>query len=186
MTYVQQPTTRRRIRRHLGRFARSQSGSATVEFVVAFPALIAMMLFSAELAIVNFNDTMLERAVDMTVRDIRLGTGTAPQHDTIKQSICDRAAFISDCSANLRLEMVRVDPRNWTGIPADADCIDTTQPVTPVRNFINGQENDLMVLRACVRIDPLFPTSGLGKKLAEGAGGKYALIATSAFVQEPR
>ena len=37
-----------------------------------------------------------------------------------------------------------------------------------------------------VRIDPLFPTTGLGKKLGEGAGGQYALIATSAFVQEPR
>lgn len=186
MTARRQSGTGRRIGRRLGRFARSQSGSATVEFVIAFPALIAMLLLSAELGIVTFNDTMLERALDMTVRDIRLGTGTAPQHDAVKQSICERAAFISDCNANLRLEMVVVDPRNWTGIPADADCIDTSQPITPLRNFINGEENELMVLRACVRIDPLFPTSGLGKTLAEGAGGKYALIATTAFVQEPR
>jgi hypothetical protein len=175
-----------RLTRFARRFGQSQSGGVSTEFVIAFPAVLAMMAFGVELSMVTFNQSMLEQAMDVTVREIRLGTGTAPQHDDIKDSICERAHFIRDCETNLRLEMVRIDPRDWTGIPADPDCIDTSQEVTPVRSFVNGQSNELMMLRACVRIDPLFPTTGLGKKLGEGAGGQYALIATSAFVQEPR
>ena len=174
----------------LRRLAASQDGHATIEFVITFPALIFILLSGIELAMVSLNHSTLERAVDMTVRDIRLGTGTMPEdadvnHENIKNTICDRAAFIPDCRENLRLEMVRMDPRNWTGLSNDVDCTDKSEDSLPVRNFRNGAENELMILRACVKFDPIFPTSGLGKQLAKDGAGQAALIATSAFVQEP-
>lgn len=170
----------------LRRFRRSDAGTATIEFVFVFPAVITIMLSGIEMGLATLQQAMLERAMDMTVRDIRLGTGTSFQHDTIRNTLCQRAGFIHDCQSNLRLEMVQVDPRNWSGISTEPDCIDHTEDVTPVRSFTSGDENDLMILRACVRIDPIFPTTGLGKQLAKGSGGQYALVATSAFVQEPR
>lgn len=175
-----------RIGRTLRRFWRAEDGNATIEFAITFPAMITIMLSGLELGFVTLQDSMLERAMDLTVREIRLGTGTAPQHDEIKDMICDRAGFISNCSDNLRLEMVQVDPRAWTGISANADCTDQSEDVSPVRNFINGQENELMILRACVKIDPVFPTTGLGKNMSKDAAGQYALTATTVFVQEPR
>lgn len=176
----------RRILSFPKRFLRSEKGSSTVEFVIAFPAIITLMLSGIELGFVTLQHSMLERAMDMTVREIRLGTGTAPQHDEIKQRICDRAGFIANCNDALRLEMVQIDPRAWSAVDPNPDCIDRSQEVAPVRNFVNGQENELMILRACVRIDPVFPTTGLGSTLAKGPGGQYALISTTAFVQEPR
>jgi hypothetical protein len=129
---------------------------------------------------------MLERALDMTVRDIRLGTGSAPQHDEIKDLICERAGFIDDCAESLRLEMIELDPRAWSGLTTEADCIDKSEDIKPVRNFVNGQENRLMVMRACAMIDPVFPTTGLGKALIkDSAAGEYALVSMTAFVQEP-
>lgn len=176
-----------RIRRSLRSFLRSQTGSATIEFAITFPALITVLLSGIELGFVTLQQAMLERALDITVRDIRLGTGNAPQHDEIKDLICERAGFISNCGASLRLEMVQVDPRAWTAIDPDPDCIDRSAEVAPVRGFVNGQDNELMILRVCAMIDPVFPTTGLGKTLADGGtSGQYALVTVAAFVQEPK
>ncbi|TDK51589.1 TadE/TadG family type IV pilus assembly protein [Antarcticimicrobium luteum] len=175
-----------RLGRSLRRFWRDEDGNATIEFAITFPAIITILLSGLELGFVTLQHSMLERAMDLTVRDIRLGTGTAPQHDDIKAMICGRVGFISDCSSSLRLEMIQVDPRAWSGISADPDCTDKSEDVSPVRNFENGQENDLMILRACAKIDPVFPTTGLGKNMVKDASGQYALTSTTVFVQEPR
>ncbi len=168
-----------------GRFRRSEDGSATIEFAITFPAMLFFLLSGIELGMVTLHHAMLERAMDITVRDIRLGTGTAPQHDDIKDLICARAGFIDDCADNLRLEMIQLDPFNWAGLDSDADCIDHSVEVSPVRSFVNGQDNELMVLRACVKIEPIFPTVGLGATIDKDGAGNYSLLATAAFVQEP-
>ena len=171
--------------RFLRHFRRSESGTATVEFAITFPAMLFFLLSGVELGMVTLHHAMLERAMDITVRDIRLGTGTAPQHDDIKDLICERAGFIDDCGENLRLEMIQVDPFNWSGLAAEADCIDHSEDVAPVRSFVNGQDNELMILRACVKIAPVFPTVGLGATIDKDGAGNYSLLATAAFVQEP-
>ncbi|QBF31207.1 TadE/TadG family type IV pilus assembly protein [Thalassococcus sp. S3] len=173
------------LRKRARRFMRREDGTATVEFSIVFLPMFMMLISAVELGFVQLHHVMLERALDMTVRDIRLGTGSAPQHDDIKNTICSRAGFIDDCS-DLRLEMVVLDPRAWTGIPAVADCRDQSQPVAPVRSFVNGLDNELMFLRACAKFDPIFPMMGLGKDLIKDGAGRYALVSTSAFVQEPR
>ncbi|GHG90377.1 TadE/TadG family type IV pilus assembly protein [Pseudodonghicola xiamenensis] len=174
------------LRAALRRLWRQEDGNATIEFAITFPALIILLLSGLELGFVTMQHAMLERAVDQTVRDIRLGTGSAPQHDDIKDMICDRASFIPNCGDNLRLEMIQVDPRAWAGLDTTPDCTDKSEEVAPVRNFVNGQSNDLMILRACAKIDPVFPTTGLGKSLSTDAYGQYALVSTTVFVQEPR
>ncbi len=172
--------------RFFTRFRRSENGHATVEFAITFPAMLFMLLSGVELGFVTLHHAALERAMDMTVRDIRLGTGTAPQHDEIKDRICTRAGFIEDCSENLRLEMVQVDPRAWSEFSSDVDCTDKSEEVAPVRSFVNGQSNELMLLRACAKIDPIFPTTGLGENMVKDGAGQYSLVSISAFVQEPR
>lgn len=170
----------------LRRFRRSEDGSSTIEFALTFPSLLFLLLSGIELGFVTLQHSMLERAMDMTVRDIRLGTGTAPQHDDIKDLICARAGFIENCSETLRLEMIQVDPRNWSAPPVNADCTDLSKPVQPVRNFEHGRNNELMILRACAKIEPIFPTTGLGANMQKDGAGYYALVSSSAFVQEPQ
>lgn len=168
------------------RFMRAEDGHATIEFAITFPAMLFFLLSGIELGFVTLHHAMLERAMDMTVREIRLGTGAAPQHDEIKNKICAAAGFIDNCSTNLRLEMIQVDPFNWVAIDPDADCTDQSEDVAPVRSFVNGLENELMVLRACAKIDPVFPTTGMGSNMVKDGAGQYSLVSVSAFVQEPR
>lgn len=169
----------------LRRFRRSEDGSATVEFAILVMPLFVMLCSAAELGLIHVRQSMLESAMDRTVRDIRLGTGNAPQHDAIKAAICSRAGFIDDCDS-IRLEMIQLDPRAWTAVPPAPDCVDRSEEVAPVRNFENGRQNELMFLRACVKYDPILPTIGMGSNLIKDGAGQYALITTAAFVQEPR
>jgi len=169
----------------LKRLWRNDEGTATVEFAIVFPFFISLFLSSVELGMITLRHTMLERGLDLAVRDIRLGTGNAPQHDDIKDDICDYAALIPDCKTSLRLEMVQVDLRQAVNLEEEVDCVDSSKPVEPVRSFVNGRENEMMILRACVKYDPIFPTSGMGKQLDVDGAGQAALVAMSAFVQEP-
>ncbi len=82
--------------------------------------------------------------------------------------------------------MVQVDPFNWTGIDENPDCINAVEDVQPVRSFINGQSNELMFIRACMKFNPIFPHWGLGDSLDKDDLGRVRLYASSAFVQEPR
>ncbi len=38
----------------------------------------------------------------------------------------------------------------------------------------------------CAMIEPVFPTTGLGENVVKDGSGRFALVSTSAFVQEPR
>lgn len=169
----------------LRRFGRREDGTATVEFAILFPAFVTILLSGVEQGMITVQHSMLERGLDLAVRNVRLGTGDAPQHDDIKTQICDYAGVLKNCEATLRLEMVQVDLRGAVVLDAYPDCVDTSEPVAPVRNFVNGRQNELMILRACVKIDPIFPTTGLGNQLVKDGSGQVALVAAAAFVQEP-
>jgi hypothetical protein len=175
-----------RLFKRLRRFRREENGHATIEFALTFPSMLFLLLSGVELAMISLQHSMLERAMDLTVRDIRLSTGSAPQHDDIKDLLCQRAGFINNCGDNMLLEMVQVDPRDWQPISPNATCTDQSKEVIPVTTFKHdANENELMILRACVKIDPVFPTTGLGASLRKDGAGQFSLVAVSAFVQEP-
>lgn len=166
--------------------AKREDGNATIEFVILFPLFVTILVSSVEIGFITFRHTMLERAVDLTVRDIRLGTGSAPQYEDIRNAICDRASVIPDCRDNMKIEMIRMDLRAWTPPPADYDCVNHAEEVQPVRSFVNGMQNEMMLLRICAMFEPLFPLGGLGRDLKKSSDtGFTAMISATAFVQEP-
>ncbi|MDZ7709341.1 MAG: TadE/TadG family type IV pilus assembly protein [Roseovarius sp.] len=173
------------IARLASRLRRDERGSATVEFVILAPFFIMFIAFAIELGMLSLRAAMLERGLDIAVREVRLGTGTAPDHDEIKQIICDNTAVIADCNASLRLEMVPTDLRNFATLDTTPDCTDASEPSKPVRNFIAGGQNQLMLLRACLKYSPMFPDQMLGDALTKDSSGDVALTTVSAFVQEP-
>ncbi|EPX85573.1 TadE/TadG family type IV pilus assembly protein [Salipiger mucosus] len=170
----------------LRRFRSDEAGSATVEFAIYATLLFVVLAVGVEFAYMNLRHAMLERALDLVVRDIRLGTGNAPSYETVRGKICKETAIAEDCDGNLRLEMMQVDPRAFVGLPADADCANIEEDPRPVRHFQPGLDNDLMLIRACLKFQPMFPTTGFGGQLHKDAEGYAQLVATSAFVQEPR
>ncbi|KIN60394.1 TadE-like protein [Sulfitobacter noctilucae] len=177
----------RSIQKRLRLFRRSEDGSAIlIEFCIFVPLLFGAFLMSVEMGIYSMRQMYLDRGLDIAVRHVRLTTNVDHKHDDIKDLICLNVGWLENCSETLRLEMVTVDPRAFAQFNQSADCVDVSADPHPPRGFNLGQENQMMMLRACVRFDPIFPTTGLGKEMIEGEDSRQAkMISTAAFVQEP-
>jgi len=166
-------------------FFRREDGNATIDFVIAFPVFMGLFLSAYEGGVLSTRHVMLERGLDVAVREVRIGKLKNPTNDSLTKRICDVARIIPDCTNQVRLEMISVDPRNFTALAGEVACVDRAEQGAPVINFNTGLNNQIMILRACALFDPMIPTTGLGKEIPKESGGAYALVATSAYVMEP-
>ena len=176
-----------RVKTALRRVWRQEDGTSSVEFVMVFPIFLFALFWSIETCVWMLRATSLERGLDMAIREIRISTqNSQPTYDELKQIICDTSGMLgSDCFTDLKLELQKTDPRAFTGLPANADCQDKSEPIKPAVNFKPGQPNDLMLVRACARIEPIFPALHVGNAMKRETDGGTALVAISTFVQEP-
>ena len=183
-------------------FCADESGVVTVEFVIVFPIFFGFFLMTVESGMFQVRQVVLDRGVDVAIRDIRIGRITNPNPSAavptafralVLNRICEVAAILPYCLAQTQLEMIRLDPRDWddADIPAGVECIDRSVVVQPTITFTNGASNELVFLRACIRIDPFFPTTGLGKAIIratdgnDAAGGSVGLVSIGFFAVEP-
>ena len=174
-----------RVTSFLRGFSRKEDGQMVIEFALGVPLIFTIFMTSVEMGVYSMRQMWLDRGLDVTIRQVRLSTGDPDSHDELKEMICDQAGFLPDCDTTLRLEMMPVDLREFSGFGLQADCVDTSEPVTPVRQFVAGAEHQLMLLRACYRFNPVFPTTGLGREFVKDGSGRVKMVSFSAFVQEP-
>lgn len=170
----------------LRRFLRRDDGTASLEIVLVLPFFMMLFMSAYEGGMISMRHMMMERGLDLAVRDVRIGRLPDPTHAELKKRICNYASILPDCQNQLQLEMVVMDVRNWgTELDGPIKCIDRALTVQPAVQFSYGDNNQLMVLQVCTLFDPVAPTTGLGKYIPKKSGGAYALVATSAFVMEP-
>lgn len=181
MTAAHRPTPLRRL---WGAAAR-EDGNITVDFVLIFPMFVMMLLMSFEAGMVMSRQVMLERALDIAVRDLRLGVDPTPTHDEVRQDVCNLATLMPSCLADLKLEMRPVNRNTWNVLAPTLDCIDRDEVLEPNKTFQPGAVNQLMLIRACAVFDPFFPTTRWGLRLPRDSSGGYQLAAMSGFVNEP-
>ena len=173
-------------KRFLRKFARAEDGTGTLEFVIVFPVIFSLFLMSLEISILTLRQVMLERAVELAVRDVRIGKIPDPSHAQLIEAICDRASAMPKCRQDLQLEMIIEDVYAWGGgVNGPVRCIDRAEDVQPLVQFVNGGNNNLMILQACMLFDPMFSSIGVGAVIPKVSGNAYGLIAKSAFVMEP-
>ena len=162
-----------------------ESGNATIEFVMVVPIFFLMFASSMESGIHSIRQVLLDRALDMTVRDVRVGFLPNPTHDELTERMCEYALIIPSCAQDVRLEMIVADPRAWVSIPNAVSCRDREEENPPEITLQNGANNELMILRACVLFDPVLPGGGIGRKIEGTKGTGYAITSTLAYVLEP-
>jgi len=78
------------MKQHLKKFAtacktfrRSEDGSSTLELMTVLPAAMIFFAASYETGTLGLRHMMLERAVDVTVREVRIGAIDKPDHAKI-------------------------------------------------------------------------------------------------------
>ena len=173
------------LRAGLARLARDEDGTATIPFIIFLPFFMLLVMSSLEMGTLMLRHVMLERALDISVRDLRLGNWKNPTHEEFKRTVCNRAGVLPDCMNVLLVELRPVSTQTWQPLSSGPICVDRAEPIKPVTTFTAGVGDEMMLIRACAKFDQIFPTSGLGFQLPRDNTGAYALIAASAFVNEP-
>lgn len=169
-------------------FARGQSGaSSTVEFVIALPLVLTLMFSSIDFGVVMLRQVFLDRAVDIAVRDVRLGRITAAGFNGFRDTICARTFLISNCRSSISIEMRPIDVRDWDGLEATALCVNRAEEISPVLEFHPGTgQQELMLIKVCLIADPFLSITGMVFGMPRDASGGYALVARAAWANEPR
>jgi len=180
----------RRAAQAIRKLFRREDGSASIEFVILFPVFVTVLISSIETGVILTRQVMLERAVDIAVRDLRLGraapAGESLTRDDIRDLICGYSPMIASCNSNLMIELRTINTQTWDGYGGAVTCVERGEDVQPATTFQAGTENELMLVRGCALVDPMFPTSGFALNLPRDTTGAFALVAQSVFVNEPR
>lgn len=174
-----------RIRRKIWRYRTREDGTVTIEFVILFPAFMIVMMSAYEVGYYSVSSTMMERGLDLAVRDIRLGRMPKVDVDTVRYSVCHYSKFVRNCEDNIHVALEPVDARTFQRPARVAACKDKAANTYPATKFEDGGENELMLVRVCINMTPVFPTAGFGSQLVQVADGHYFMVATAAFVNEP-
>lgn len=169
------------------RWAQRQDGNVTVEFVIVVPFLLSLFFASVDAGMTMLRQVFLDRAVDIAVREVRLGN--LDESDRLSAEICRRTALISDCAQNIAVEMVPIDTTNFTGLDDPIQCVDRELEITPAVAFnpgAGGSAQELMLLRVCVAANPFIRLTGFLSSMPINAEGDYVLVSRGVFVNEPR
>jgi len=166
-----------------------EDGTATIEFVLCVPVILTIALASIESGFLMTRSVMLDQAVDHTVRQIRLGHLISPSPTQVKAAICDRTSIILNCERDILVEMTPISATSWAMPTEGAPCRNRVSEVNPPFSFTPGSSLQVTLVRVCIKQDAIFPGAGIGLKMAQtgklDANGGYALVAISAFVNEP-
>ncbi len=178
------------LRNRFVRYGRREDGSATVEFVFLFPMFMFLFLMGFESGLYMIRNVMLERAVDISVRDIRLGNGRVPEFSALKENICDDVLVIPNCADSIHIYMTEIEitPGAVAANTGDFRCLNrySDEPQFDETDYSIGNTNTMMLVQVCASVHPYFPSTGVGLGLRRDAlGGDYAIVASTAFVNEP-
>lgn len=171
------------------RFRGNERGTSTIEFVMILPGFLAILLVGYESGMMMVRNVLLERGVDLAVRDLRLGTPTPPTFEELRTTICRESMLIEpeDCADTIQVQLEPVDLASWATFDSPARCIDQTADIDPIDDttYLGGGNNQLMLVRVCSLYRPMFAPTGWGMQMPNDGNGNYALVVTTAFVNEP-
>lgn len=166
-------------------FTSNRSGATAIEFAILAPIFIAVLFSTFEIGWLVTKSTLLDRALDLTIRQIRVGATTAPNSQAaMAASICDRLYIISDCKKSLTVEMTKITQA--TDFPSNgATCVDRGGSFSPTVSFTAGSRAEIMYVRACLVSDALTPLLGIAFHFVKDSKGGYSIVSSSAFMNEP-
>ncbi|RME15902.1 MAG: pilus assembly protein [Alphaproteobacteria bacterium] len=171
--------------RGLGRRFGGEGGNASLEFVILFPVIMTVFLSAFEVSVYLARQALLDRALDLAVRDLRLGQLDPPTQEELKRRVCNGGMIFSDCMNTMTIELIRVSPDTWEVPETGVTCVNRDEEIAPVVDFTLGQANDVMIVRACYVTDPFFATTPMVMDLPVDGTGAVQIVSASTYVNEP-
>lgn len=171
--------------RALRAFRKDTRGLASVEFAIFFPLYISMFFWAAELGIITMKSVTLDHALDVAMRDLRLGLMDNPSPESLKREICARARLIGNCEDQMMIELQAISTQTWAMPQTPVTCVNNDEEIQPSVAFNPGQAQELMLVRACIIVPVLFPGLMFGRQFDTDSTGGIGIASISSFVNEP-
>lgn len=175
--------------RRLPADADPERGGATVEFVLLLPAFLMVFISSMEGALLLTRQVMLERAVDIAVREVRISQGEVITRNHVRSRICERARILPECDTSLVVEMVEIPTPTYAMPATDIPCVSKLDSVMPDADFLENRLNRMVLLRVCYAVRPMLfqSTFAMTRTLASNLvadAETIQMVAASAFTVE--
>lgn len=176
-----------------------EDGVANIELAFCIPVLLMLFMASMEAGLFMVRSAMLERGLDLAMRDFRLGRMRTMDYEDIRDRVCQFTLAVANCPANLKVWIEPVDTTTtpWT-LPGNTDvngrprvfCGNRNNPlVMPVPGLVSADaaaQNQIMLIRICALEDPIFPSTYFSQRLTRDSfTGRYALTTATVVVTEP-
>ena len=133
------------------------------------------------------------RSVDKVVRELRLGNYGSITHQALKQKICEAGMLTgskSGCMNAMKIWMQPINTGTFAMGSTAKTCVDKASDINtgdpPANEYAMGTDNDIMLVRICMKEWPMFPTSAISVKMpTDSNDGSVSMVVTSVFVYEP-
>ncbi len=167
-----------------------EHGGASVEFVILLPLFLMVFISSFEASVYLVRQVLMERALDIAVREVRLDTGETVSQGEVRFTVCERARILPNCMDNMTIEMTVVSTDTYELPADDAPCTDEIDTVAPPADFAAERVGRLVLIRACYAVRPILSNSSfamtrtLASTLVSDHDGAIRMTTATAFVVE--
>jgi len=173
-------------RRILSDLWRAEDGSATVEFVIIFPLIFAMFLTSTDFSIMMLRQIYLDRALDIAVREVRLGNVPANGFDGFREAICQNTILTPTCVETITVEMRPISAAEFATLDPNVQCVNRKEEFHPMLDFNpGGGGQELMLIRTCTVSNPFIVLNGWIFGAPRGPDDDFMSVSVAVFVNEP-
>lgn len=158
-------------------------GATAVEFALIAPLFFAVIFSFIETGWVLSKVVMLEQSVASASRLVY--TGQAPTKESLETQLCDQNPLIEDCLENINVEMVVIS--DFNDEPDDAvECRDSADTsFEPTVKYSSTAGSEIVYLRVCVTTGIMVPGIGMGLALDKNNTGRFQIVSSTAFMNEP-
>lgn len=168
-------------------FLEDESGVSAIEFGILAPIFLSLFFGIFEIGYMFTKMSMMDFAMQKAAKQVYIGKASngSVTHADLEQTICDNMFFSGEnCTSNLNLELIEIT--DMSDVPSSTvECQDEILEINPTVTFNPGSANTTVFMRACMMTDVLTPGVGYGMNLPLAESGKFALVASTAFKNEP-
>lgn len=169
----------------LFRFLRNRRGVVSIEFAMIAPLFATLLFAFFEMSLLMTRIVLLDDASAQVARFIYTNNDEGMSRADIEGFICDNVMFFENCASNINIEATVID--GFASTPNTAvECRDEGDAnFTPSVSFDTGGSSEVMFLRVCITTDLIFPQYGFGDALVKTDNGRFQVVSTMAFANEP-
>lgn len=166
-------------------FLRNKRGVVSIEFALLMPLFATLLFAFFEISLLMTRIVLLDDASAQVSRFIYTNTDEGLSRADIEGFICDNVMFFENCASNINIEATVINGFADTPNTA-AECRDEGDTAfTPSVSFDTGGSSEVMFLRVCITTDLIFPHFGFGDALVKTDNGRFQVVSTMAFANEP-